>query len=622
MTPLIRSLRRLLTQQLESSWHPYTVPGLWVGGKEPMTFPSAAAYLLHQLDQIEGEERRRRRGTWSLDHAVMYNAMVRHVTSYDHGPGVALDGWRTTGTFIKFIGLIPYLLRLGVNTVLLMPITEIGTQGRKGTLGSPYAVKHPLHLEPSLAEPTLEMSIEDQSRVMVECLHAVGIKVVLETILRTASIDSSLVPLHPEWFYWVDESKVDPNAGAFKAPSFSHDALYLMHEKVESGNYRGLPEPSLDYQELFSLPPRRVEYDEHGWKGIGAKGTILRIPGAFADWPADDVQPMWTDVTYLRLHDHPHYRYVAYNTVRMYERDLDTDEYRTHPLWNTIAAVIPYYIRNLNIDGAMIDMGHALPRDLRRKVIREARALKSDLLFFEENFTLTTASKDAGYDAAIGYLPLDACEPSSLPTFVQRIADSEIPTRYFSTPESHNTKRAVDRMNDPEHVINLWQALRLLPGGIPFIHAGMELGERIPVNTGLGFAPDDLEVYPPEKLPLFSDVPLPWDDGVPYVDTLRKGNGQLTSWHAYQRMTSTDTILPVTSDPRFIAWWRYADHERSGLLIIHELEGKGAIVSLEMPAEVAFLSPRQGVMVNGRTVEIELTARQTRAIPFLSVTNA
>lgn len=622
MTPLIRTLRRLLTQQLESSWSPYTVPGLWVGGKDPMTFPSAAAYLLHQLDIVEAEERRRRMRTWDLDHAVVYNAMVRHVTSYDHGAGVEDDGWRSTGTFAKLIGLIPYLLRLGVDTIVLMPITEIGQQGKKGTLGSPYAVRHPLHLEPTLAEPAIEMTVEDQARVMVECLHAVGIKVVLETVLRTTSIDSSLVPLHPEWFYWVDESSVDLRNGGMSAPTFSSDALFTMHEKVDAGDLRGLPEPASEYRDLFAAIPRRVERDEFGWKGIGPKGSILRVPGAFADWPADDPQPMWSDVTYFRLHDHPHYRYIAYNTVRMYERELDTDEYRIHSLWNTIAAVIPYYIRNLNIDGAMIDMGHALPRDLRRKVIKEARAAKPEFILFEENFSLTATSKQAGYDAAIGYLPLDAHVPKKISEFVNRVATEELPTRYFATPESHNTKRAADRLRDPEHVINLWQALRLLPGGVAFLHAGMELGETVPVNTGLGFTPEEIEQLPPESLPLFSDVPLPWDAGVSFVDTLKKGNGQLTSWHAFQRLSPSDRIIAVTDDPQYAAWWRFAEGERSGLFVIHELEGHSSTVQVKIPADVAFLSPRTGVRVTQDVVEIDLEPRQTRAIPFLAVTSA
>ena len=256
------------------------------------------------------------------------------------------------------------------------------------------------------------MSVEDQARTFVECCHAVGIKVVLETVLRTASLDSELVPLNPQWFYWVDEAK-SGRAGwtSFARRRSQRTDLTLMNEKVEQRDFKGLPEPPAEYQELFTSPPLKIETDQLGWKGIGAKNRILRIPGAFADWPADDPQPAWTDVTYLRLHDHPAYQYMAYNTLRMFERELDDDRYRMYPLWNTIAAVIPYYVRSLNIDGAMIDMGHALPRTLQRSVLTEARKARPDMILFEENFHLEKDSADAGYDAAVGYLPFDAHRP-------------------------------------------------------------------------------------------------------------------------------------------------------------------------------------------------------------------
>ena len=59
--------------------------------------------------------------------------------------------------------------------------------------------------------------------------------------------------------------------------------------------------------------------DDGRWVGVLDDGTRVRIPGAFADWPPDDNQPPWTDVTYLRMYDHPDFNYMAYNTIRMYD---------------------------------------------------------------------------------------------------------------------------------------------------------------------------------------------------------------------------------------------------------------------------------------------------------------
>ncbi len=614
MTPLIRRLTSILQEQRSLPSHPYMVPGVWVGADHPVAFSSAPQYLLHQLDVIDTAARSRKQRTWSIDHTVVYSCLVRHVTSYDHGEGATNDGWRTTGTFLKLIGLLPYLDHLGVDTICLLPITEVGKIGRKGTLGSPYAVRHPLHLEPTLAEPAVPMSVEDQARTFIECCHALGIKVVVETILRTASLDSELVPLNPQWFYWVDEARLMEQGGVLRAPSFTEEQLNEMQTKVDGRDFRHLPEPSTDYQELFSSPPLKIEVDEHGWKGIGAKNRILRIPGAFADWPADDPQPAWSDVTYLRLHDHPQYRYMAYNTLRMFERSLDDDQYRQYPLWNTISAVIPYYVRSLNVDGAMIDMGHALPRTLQRTVITEARKARPGLLLFEENFHLHKDSAEAGYDAAVGYLPFDAHQADKLIAFLRRIESTRVPIRFFATPETHNTPRAAVRCGDPDTVAHIWLLLRLLPGAVAFLHAGMELGERTPVNTGLEFTPEEIQEWTADRLPLFSDVPLRWDEGGSVVPYYRRSNAELQAMDVVKSMQPDDPIVVVTDDASYVGYVRILSDQRRGFLVIHDLTGLEQDHAIPLPETVRFVAAGVSYEKREHLLHITLKPRETRVI--------
>lgn len=622
MTPLIRRLQSTLQGYTSGPWHSYTVPGLWVGANEPVTFPSAAAYLLHQLSVVDQLERRRRHTSWNISKALAYNCSVRHVTSYDHGKGVKGDGWRTTGTFLKLIGLLPYLDSLGVNTIVLMPVTEIGVVGRKGTLGSPYAVKHPLHLDPNLAEPVVPMSIEDQARVLVEACHALGMKVILETVLRTASIDSDLVEHHPEWFYWVDSDRLSENNATFSAPSFSDEQLSVMKEKVDSGTFAELPEPTDEYQELFARQPFKVQREADGWHGLGPKKRRLNIPGAFADWPADDPQPAWSDVTYLRLHDHPHYRYMAYNTVRMYERSLDTDEYRAFPLWNTIAAIIPYYVRSLNIDGAMIDMGHALPRSLRKRVINEAKASKPGFILLEENFKIEQESAYSGYDAAIGYLPFDAHDLERLERFINRVARREIPIRFFATPESHNTPRALMRMDNPSVVAHTWLLLQLLPNSFGFIHSGIELAERTPVNTGLQFTEEELQQWSAEKLPLFSDVPLNWDAGVETSRLFRLLYSTMKRTATFREMSPDDTIDVLEGVEGALGFWRHVAGTRNGLLVVHGTSNESTELTIPLPKAISFVAPQEGVDLQDDVVLVTVEPRQTRCIPFLAASTS
>jgi hypothetical protein len=617
MTPLIRKLSIQLQELSERSWSGYTVPGAWVESPYPVEFPSGAAFLLHQLSLIDSLERRYRHREWKIERALAYNGMVRHIASYNHGPNAEAEGWRTTGTFLKLAAMVPYLLSLGVDTLVLLPITQIGSIGRKGTLGSPYAVKHPLHLDPNLAEPSILLSIEDQARILVEVCHLVGIKVILEIVLRTASVDSDLVPQHPEWFYWIDEELALERFGGFVPPQFSAKEIGTMTELVDNHRYIQLPEPPSEYQELFQTAPIRVERDEFGWKGIAARNRSLRIPGAFADWPVDDKQPVWTDVTYLRLHDHPRYRYMAYNTVRMYERDLEKDEYRAHTLWNTIAGLIPYYQRTLNIDGSMIDMGHALPRDLRRHMIAEARSSKPSFLLFEENFALEAASKIAGYDAAVGYLPFDAMDPEKLRGFVERVSHAEIPIRYFSTPESHNTPRAVCRVKESDNVGTVWSVLRILTGGLGFIHAGMELEETVPVNTGLGFLADELEIYTPEKLPLFSDIPLPWDSESATLGIVKSVNKELSSSSWWVTASDDDDIIIIdTKKKELLAFVRRPYNGRQGILCVANLSSASLRERIALPKEsgIMFLAPNLFVSRAGKGIAVELNPWQVEYV--------
>ncbi|NQW30496.1 MAG: alpha-amylase [Ignavibacteria bacterium] len=605
MTHFVEQLRNSLVELSQQPWPEYTVPGVWVGLASPTTFPSAPAYFMHQLSVIDSLERGFPRAEWKIEKACVYNAMVRHVTSYQHGAASAESGWKSTGTFIKMLALLPYLRRMGVDTISLLPITEVGVIGNKGTLGSPYAVRHPLHISEQLTEPNIPLSVDDQARAFIECCHALGIKVVLELVLRTASIDSELVAHHPEWFYWVDELIYQSDSMA-SAPKYSATALTTMREKVEQGRLDDLPEPDQEYCDMFTPPPFRVEMDSKGWKGLGAKNNVMRIPGAFADWPADDVQPPWSDVTYLKLYDHPHYRYMAYNTIRMYERKLDVDEYRVEGLWNTIVNIIPYFVRQLNIDGAMIDMGHALPGELRKRLISTAKKSKPGFLLFEENFSLSTSSANSGYDAVIGYLPFDSSNAEALERFVQRVANSDIPIRYFATPESHNTPRIATSSSSLMGAA-VWIFLRCLPKSLGFIHAGIELCETRPVNTGLGFTEEQNKKYSPQTLPLFSDVPLPWEHSNQQIHFAAQ-HKKLSLLNVWKVLQDDDEIIPLPLSKGTLGYIRFNKSKGRGLMCLLNTTEKNLTYSAQIPVQFTSLvfAADSGVTLNECTFSLNV----------------
>jgi glycosidase len=481
-----------------------SIPARWTNaslmGKRKMSY---SGFLADQISGILGSgTKAKKQENWS-NLAIVYNIFVRYFTAYDHDQdgllgGATRDttlnsqGLRETGTFLKTIALLPYLKALGVNTIHLLPITDIGIDGRKGDLGSPYAIKNPLRIDPLLADPVIPSSAEEQFAALVEAAHRLEMRVVQEFIFRTASIDSDWVDAHPEWFYWLKETK------GYGPPEFPENDLKQI-KLVPKGKGRYLPPPAT-YRDLFALPP-------------AGKPEKLKIASAFADWPPDDLQPPWTDVTYLRLFNYDYsadnnFNYIAYNTIRYYDPRLAKPENRNEGLWQTISDIIPHYQKKFGIDGAMIDMGHALPDDLKKMIIRKARENDPHFAFWDENFENTIGTKNEGYNVVIGGSWYNITKRNGFKKEILSI-NKKRPLPYFGTAETHNSPRY--GFHDKNKKIAAWLLFNLLPQAIPFLHNGFELYESLPVNTGLNFTKDDLKRLKDARLPLFYKNSLNWD---------------------------------------------------------------------------------------------------------------
>ncbi|MFM8771520.1 MAG: alpha-amylase [Candidatus Kapaibacterium sp.] len=576
MKPVLERLREELARLDRFPPTAYRVPGAWVGDEKYRTEDSAARYFLSVVDGILARPAVQARNAPST--GVIYNALVRHVTSYDHGPDALRAGWRTTGTFLKLIALLPYLRSINIGTILLLPINELGSVGQKGTHGSPYSVRNPFAIEPGLAEPLLEMSAQEQAQAFVEAAHRMGMKVITEVVLRTASLDSALAEDHPEWFYWIHADKAD----TFAAPVFSDAQCKAIITQVEGGSRSNLPEPSLEYQRQFTEPPKEHHGDASGWTGTLADGQHVRIPGAFADWPPDDPQPAWSDVTYLRLHHHPDFPYMAYNTIRMFDERMDSVDLENTGLWNTIAAIIPTQMRSLGNDGAMIDMGHALPSSLRRRIIAEARHENPDAVMIEENFHLDAASLNDGFSIVTGYLPFDGHSAEGLRRFVQRVAAFDVPIGYMGWGESHNTPRLASRI-DERACASVWMFMSLLPKSAPCIVAGMELGETRPMNTGLGFTLEQIAQWPATELALFSDVPLEWDAGSENLARFRRVVEIRQSYDVVRCFTDDDRVDALKcDDAAVVAFHRQANGTARGLVVVLNTSGEQRRVCFDL----------------------------------------
>ena len=97
------------------------------------------------------------------------------------------------GTFKAAESHLPRLKDLGVDILWLMPIHEIGQKNRKGTLGSPYAVKDYLSVNSEFG------TLEDLKHFVQEA-HKAGMYVILDWVANHTAWDNPLVEEHPEWY--------------------------------------------------------------------------------------------------------------------------------------------------------------------------------------------------------------------------------------------------------------------------------------------------------------------------------------------------------------------------------------------------------------------------------------
>lgn len=575
---------------------PYAVPGRWADGTSAARHVLPASFYARLLDRIASMPRRplppapanAPAGDWSED-AVVYNLLVRYGAAYDHDgdgrvrPEPRPDGWRETGTFLKAIALLPHIADLGCNVIHLLPVTSIGADGNKGDMGSAFAIRDPYRLDEHLAEPALGLGPDAEFAAFVEAAHRMGIRVVVEFVFRTAAKDAAWAAEHPEWFYWIRADvpdRADPgdrSESTYGAPPFTPDELRQIYDAVGQGRFGELLPPHETYRHFFTVPPRPETIRKVGdaWRGtapdpVTGEPVDVRIPGAFCDWGPDSDQPPWTDVTYLRLYDHPDFNYMAYNTVRMYAAQLARPENVVEPLWERISEVIPHYQRTFGVDGVMIDMGHALPADLKRRLVERAREIDPDFSLWAEEFNLSPAVRAESINLCVGPFMQTVRVGRYFRDWLRWLRTAGVDAPFMAMAENHNTPRANHFPGGPAYALMAQTLGAFLPGA-PYIHNGLELNDPHPVNTGFDFTPEEVAQLPASKLPLFSAAALRWDvpDDATLIPALRRVHALRKERADLLRLAVPESILPVeTSDEAVLGYVRQRPGTPGGMAVV------------------------------------------------------
>ena len=128
------------------------------------------------------------------------------------------------GTFAAAEAYLPELKEMGVDIVWLMPISPIGEDGRKGTLGSYYSIINYKEINPEFG------TMEDFDKFLATA-HDLGLKVIIDWVANHTSRDAD----------WWKEGKKD---------------WYVMDEKT------GLPIVEYDWTDIAKLNYNNYEMRE------------------------------------------------------------------------------------------------------------------------------------------------------------------------------------------------------------------------------------------------------------------------------------------------------------------------------------------------------------------------
>lgn len=486
-------------------------------------------------------------GFW-IKEAFAYSTMIRTSAAYDHDSDGYLKqsnlyGLKESGTFMKFILLLPYLKEIGINTIYLLPFFQSSQHDKKGEFGSCYAVSDFFKVEESLKDPMLDdMSVEEECKAFMEACHMLDIRVIIDIIPRTNAIRSKLLKEHPDWFYWICLDA----ARNFRAPKIddlppltvaTDEAMELVYSNDAIIPYLNAFrfDPKTQDKEKYQRLLTKVEHEHLDLLDEIEKEYGITIACAFSD-QVNDPQPVWSDVTFLRMYlDHPLLAskyvdekqppYILYDVAKS---NLHPGKQENRELWDLLSGIIPYYQKHYGIDGVRIDMGHALPIKLIDEIIAKAKAVDPDICFIAEEMDIHNdrSSLDKGYNMILGNGFSEECRIKEHRLHDFYYGARELACPLFALCETHDTPRIASRkggrtLSKMLTIMNLF-----MPNGVAFLNSGQEFWEVQPMNLGVDATEQDryhLSIKDPRycKLALFDAFHFTYDE-FDLMDTIKK----------------------------------------------------------------------------------------------------
>ena len=137
------------------------------------------------------------------------------------------------GTFHEFEQQLPRLKNMGIDVIWLMPIHPIGSENRKGGLGSYYAVRDYKKINPEFG------TLEDFKQ-LVNKTHQLGMKIIIDWVANHSSPDNVWLDQgHKEWYTLDSLGEVQPTIGTdwWDVADLNYDNPEMRKEMISSMKY-------------------------------------------------------------------------------------------------------------------------------------------------------------------------------------------------------------------------------------------------------------------------------------------------------------------------------------------------------------------------------------------------
>jgi glycosidase len=128
------------------------------------------------------------------------------------------------GTFRAFESDLERIKNMGVDFIWFMPVHPIGKLNKKGRLGCPYSISDYRKVNPEYG------SLDDFIH-LVQAIHSLGMRVMIDVVYNHTAHDSVLVQDHPEFFHQ------DPTGNPITTVPEWSDVIDLKHPNTELTRY-------------------------------------------------------------------------------------------------------------------------------------------------------------------------------------------------------------------------------------------------------------------------------------------------------------------------------------------------------------------------------------------------